>query len=59
MWQAWRALQNPVHYAWMVGILVTAACALRAFNRYRGNSAAIYFEEVPDVTIQTLGLQQD
>ena len=30
-----------------------------SFNRCRARSAVIYFEEGPDVTIQTLGLQQD
>jgi hypothetical protein len=45
--------------ACMVGILVTTACALWAFNHHRAKSAVIYFEEVPDVTIQALGLQRD
>ncbi len=59
MWQEWRALQDLVHYACMIGILAAVSCALWAFNRHRANSAVIYFEELPDVTIQTLGLQQD
>jgi hypothetical protein len=59
MLQEWRALQNPFQYACMVALLIAVAFALWAFNSHRAKSAVIYFEEVPDVTIQTLGLQQD
>jgi hypothetical protein len=57
--QEWKTLQNPFQYARMIGVLLVVASALWAFNTYRGKSAVIYFEEVPDVTVQTLGLQQD
>jgi hypothetical protein len=59
MLQEWNALQNWTSYAGMIGILIAVASGLWAFNRYRAESAAIYFEEVPDEGILTLGLQQD
>jgi hypothetical protein len=59
MLQEWKALQNPFQFAWMICILAGVALGLWAFNRYRAKSAVIYFEELPDVTIQTLGLQHD
>ena len=59
MSEEWTALQNWTRYACMIGILLAVACALWAFNSYRAESAVIYFEEVPDEGILTLGLQRD
>jgi hypothetical protein len=59
MLQEWRALESPLLYAGMIAILLIASSVLWAFNRSRAKSAVIYFEEMPGVTIQTLGLQRD
>jgi hypothetical protein len=54
-----RALHDPIRFVSMLSAFATGALGLWAFNRYRAKSAVIYFEELPDVTIQTLGLQRD
>jgi hypothetical protein len=54
--QEWEALHDLYQYAYMVGILVLVATILWAFNRHRAKSAVIYFEELPDEVITTLGL---
>jgi hypothetical protein len=59
MLQEWNALQYWTSYAGMIGILIAVASGLWAFNRYRAESAVIYFEEVPEEGILTLGLQRD
>jgi hypothetical protein len=56
MFQEWHALHDPFQYARMVGTLVVVASVLWAFNRYRAKSAILYFEELPDEVITTLGL---
>jgi hypothetical protein len=44
------ALHNAGRFAIVVGVLVTAAGALRVRNRVRAKSAVLYFEEVlPDI----------
>jgi hypothetical protein len=40
----------------MVAILVIVASVLRAFNHRCSKSAVLYFEELPDEVITTLGL---
>jgi len=37
-------------------LLVIVGAVLWAFNRHRAKSAVLYFEELPDVQITTLGL---
>jgi hypothetical protein len=56
MSQEWEALHDLYQYAYMVGMLVFVATILRAFNRHRAKFAVIYFEELPDDVITTLGL---
>jgi hypothetical protein len=50
------ALHDSMKSALMLGFLFVASCALFFFNRYRARSAVIYFEELPDEVITTLGL---
>jgi len=40
----------------MVVVLVCGASVLWAFNRNRAKSAVLYFEELPDEEITTLGM---
>jgi hypothetical protein len=51
-----QALGNPVGYASLLSVLGVAAFGLLDFNRHRARSAALYFEELPDQPITTLGL---
>lgn len=51
-----NALHHPLHYAWMVGILLAVAVSIWAFNRHRAKSAMLYFEELPPEIMTTLGL---
>jgi hypothetical protein len=57
--QEWHALQDTFHLSCMLAILAGIAVVLWAFNRHCAKSAVIYFEELPDEGIQTLGLQRD
>lgn len=50
------ALSNPLHYAGLIAVVMAAACGLWAFNRHEAESAVLYFEELPDPVITTLGL---
>lgn len=50
------ALHNPAKFAFMASALAGALFGLWDFNRRRAQSAILYFEEVPDAVIQTLGL---
>lgn len=50
------ALHNHLKLAFMVSVLFAVALGLWVFNRHRAKSAVLYFEELPDVVIQTLGL---
>jgi hypothetical protein len=54
-----RALHDPILFVSMSSAFAAMASGLWAFNRHQAKSAVIYFEEVPDITIQTLGLQRD
>jgi hypothetical protein len=51
-----RALTDPFRYICMLIFLSAAAYGLWAFNRKRAQSAVLYFEELPDEVITTLGL---
>jgi hypothetical protein len=50
------ALHDSLKSAFMLTFLFAASCALFFFNRYRAGSAVIYYEELPDEVITTLGL---
>jgi len=50
------ALRQPGKYALMLSLLVGAAVALFAHNNRQAKSAVIYFEEIPEEVITTLGL---
>jgi hypothetical protein len=54
-----RALHDPILFVSMSSAFAAMASGLWAFNRHQAKSAVIYFEELPDVAIQTLGLQRD
>jgi len=49
-------LNDPVRFSCVIGALVAVALGLWAFNRYRAKSAVLYFEELPEEVITTLGL---
>jgi hypothetical protein len=51
-----RALQDLFQFACLVAILAATAAGLWVFNRHRAESAVLYFEELPDEVIMTLGL---
>ena len=46
----------PTSYALLLAALAAVASGLWAFNRHRAESAVLYFEELPDEMITTLGL---
>ena len=50
------ALNESMKTAFMLTFLFATSCALFFFNRYRARSAVIYYEELPDEVITTLGL---
>ena len=50
------ALGSPFRYASLCVGLIVLALGLWAFNRHRAKSAVLYFEELPDQLITTLGL---
>ena len=51
-----RALNSLPRFLCVTGVLVAVVAALRVFNYYRAKTAAIYFEELPEEVITTLGL---
>ena len=51
-----HALRNPPEFSVLVILLGIVGAVLWAFNRHRAKSAVLYFEELPDVQITTLGL---
>lgn len=51
-----RALHNPFQHALMMIALGATAMGLWAFNRYRASRAELYFEELPEELITTLGM---
>lgn len=56
--QPWISLHDPIQYAYLVIVLGGAAFALWVFNNHRAKSALLYFEELPDELITTLGLSR-
>jgi hypothetical protein len=50
------ALQHPLQCGLLLLALATVAASLRIFNRQRARSAVLYFEELPEQLITTLGL---
>ena len=51
-----EALGSPGRYAGLDIGLIASAIGLWAFNTHRAKSAVLYFEELPDPVITTLGL---
>jgi len=51
-----QALGDPAGYTALCVALIAAATGLWAFNRHRAKSAVLYFEELPEQLITTLGL---
>jgi hypothetical protein len=51
-----QALGDPAGYASLISAIGVTACGLWAFNRHRARSAVLYFEELPDQPIMTLGI---
>jgi hypothetical protein len=51
-----QVLGEPFRYAGLLIVLGVAACGLWTFNRHSADSAVLYFEELPDPVITTLGL---
>jgi hypothetical protein len=49
-------LGDPFRFARLCAVLIAVACGLWAFNRYRAQSAVLYFEELPEEVITTLGI---
>jgi len=50
------ALQDLFQFARLAAILAATAIGLWVFNHHRAKSAVLYFEELPDELIMTLGL---
>jgi hypothetical protein len=51
-----QALGDPFRYACLCIFLIAATFGLWVLNRHRAKSAVLYFEELPDQLITTLGL---
>jgi hypothetical protein len=51
-----QALGSPFLFASLFIALIAIACGLWAFNCRRAESAVLYFEELPEEPITTLGL---
>jgi hypothetical protein len=51
-----HALHNPPRFELLLAILAGIAVCLWGFNRHRARSAFLYFEELPQETITTLGI---
>jgi hypothetical protein len=49
-------LGEPVHFAELIAALGAAALGLWRFNHHRAKTAVLYFEEIPEEVITTLGL---
>jgi hypothetical protein len=52
----WNALQDLFQFTHLVAILAATAAGLWVFNRHRAKSAVLYFEELPDELIMSLGI---
>jgi hypothetical protein len=50
------SINHPIQYACLAGTLGAAVIGLWEFNRNRARSAVLYFEELPEEPITTLGL---
>ena len=51
-----QVLYNTSHFVWMTTVLGAVAYGLWALNRHRTKSASLYFDEIPQEVITTLGL---
>jgi hypothetical protein len=51
-----RALHEPLRFLSIMSLLGTVGLGLWAFNHRRAKSAVLYFEELPEQIITTLGL---
>jgi hypothetical protein len=51
-----RALHKPIQLLSIMSLLGTMGLGLWAFNHHRAKSAVLYFEELPEQVITTLGL---
>jgi hypothetical protein len=51
-----HALNHPRELAPLGIVLLAAASGMWAFNRYRAKSGVLYYEELPEEVITTLGL---
>jgi hypothetical protein len=51
-----NALHHPLKYACMVAVFTVMALGLFGYNRFRAQSAVLYFEELPEEVITTLKL---
>jgi hypothetical protein len=51
-----RALYDPLRFLSIMSLLGTVGLGLWAFNHHRAKSAVLYFEELPEQVITTLGL---
>jgi hypothetical protein len=56
MLREWNALHDHSDFVCLSSVLIVVASGLWAFNRYRAKSAVLYFEELPEEIITTLGL---
>jgi hypothetical protein len=50
------ALHHPLKFACMAAVLAAVALGLFGFNRFRAQSAVLYFDELPEEVITTLKL---
>jgi hypothetical protein len=50
------ALHQPDKFGFMLSLLVGSAVALLLYNNHQAKSVVIYFEEIPEEVITTLGL---
>jgi hypothetical protein len=50
------ALHHPLKFACLAAVFAAAALGLFSFNRFRAQSAVLYFEELPEEVITTLKL---
>jgi hypothetical protein len=51
-----RTIRHPGSFTVMMAVLGVVAGGIWAFNRRQAQSAVLYYEELPDVVITTLGL---
>jgi len=51
-----EALHHPQHFLWLVGGMAASCIILWTINRWLAAKAELYFEELPEEMIMTLGL---